>query len=561
MSRAELVAQLRSLEARLQGDAERQALLHELQVHQAELEAQQAQLIETQEALQQSRDRYADLFDLAPVGYVTMDTNGVIEAINLAGLRLLNLRDRSRVLGTPFTVFVDADDRPLFRLHLMRCRDTLERVETELTLRAYGTGDTIQVRLCSRRAAAPANPELAYPTSLIDMSALRRAEADRRAAEEKRRAIAEEDRAIRALNDAKDRFLAALSHELRTPLTPILLTLDVMEARGDLPPPVRETCRMIRRNAETEARLIDDLLDVSRIANDKLRCEMLPLDLHDVLRDVAAMYAEEAKSTDVALHLELNAGEHHVLGDVVRLRQVFWNLLRNALRHTPRGGRIVLQTHNPSPRTMCVNVVDNGRGIPPDLLGRIFEPFEQVDKRASVGLGLGLAISKGLVERHAGGIFARSGGVGRGAEFTVELPTTARPVEPRETVIPRARARTNGTTVLLVEDHRDTAEAMGIALTAAGYQVVIGHSVQEALDKATGAVDIVVSDINLPDGSGLDLMRQLLSQRPTVGIALSGYGTEEDVEASRSAGFQRHLVKPVELGQLLATLEELTTVV
>jgi CheY-like chemotaxis protein len=372
-----------------------------------------------------------------------------------------------------------------------------------------------------------------------------------------RRTLVEEERAMRAANEAKDRFLAALSHELRTPLTPILLALDRLAARQDIPGPIEPTLRMVRRNVEQEARLIDDLLDVTRIAHDKLRCEHEIVEVHTLLRDVHAGFAPEAGETGIDLTLELAATEPYVLGDTVRLRQVVSNLLRNALRHTGSGGTISIRSITPAPGRIRIAVSDSGSGIPSALLQRIFMPFEQGERTPGTGLGLGLAIAKGLVEQHDGTIDVQSEGPGTGATFSVELPTVdAWPERYDGAKRPVDRA-TRDATVLLVEDHADSAEAIRLGLTSAGYRVVVADSVRAALAHAGEKFDVVVSDLGLPDGSGLDVMRGLLARGPVVGIALSGFGAESDVQSTREAGFQRHLVKPVDLSQLVEAIETL----
>jgi CheY-like chemotaxis protein/anti-sigma regulatory factor (Ser/Thr protein kinase) len=314
---------------------------------------------------------------------------------------------------------------------------------------------------------------------------------------------------------------------------------------------------MVRRNVEQEARLIDDLLDVTRIAHDKLRCEHEILELHALLRDLHAAYAQEAASAGIAITLEVAATQPYVLGDAVRLKQIVSNLLRNAIRHTAAGGTIAIRSETPAAGRVRISVRDWGTGISPALLKRIFIPFEQADRTHSVGLGLGLAIAKGLVEQQGGTIAAHSDGPGTGATFTVELPTVQAPAESHDAKKPAIDHASRGRTVLLVEDHADSAEAIELGLASAGYRVVVADSVRSALSHADEQFDVVVSDLGLPDGSGLDVMRGLLTRRPILGIALSGFGAASDVRSTREAGFQRHLVKPVDLSQLVEAIEGL----
>jgi len=558
MSRAELVAYLHSLEARLHDDAERRALVHDLQVHQEELEAQQVQLIEAQHALEMARDLYADLFELAPLGYLLLDGEGIIEEINRTALRLVDAEDRIRVARTPFTIFIVESDRQAFRSHLRLLRSGAEHSQTEVRLRRRGSDDGPQVHVYSRVWTNRETGTMRYLTALIDVTDRLRAQEGRRAAERARLTLVEEERAMRAANEAKDRFLAALSHELRTPLTPILLALDRLAARQDIPAPLEQTLRMVRRNVEQEARLIDDLLDVTRIAHDKLRCEHELVEVHTLLRELHAGFSPEAAGTGIGITLDLAAAAPYVLGDTVRLRQVVSNLLRNALRHTGSGGTISIRSVTPAPGRIRIAVTDSGSGIPTTLLKRIFMPFEQGEPTPpGTGLGLGLAIAKGLVEQHGGTIDAQSEGLGAGATFTVELPTVDAPPDRHDGPERPVDRAVHDTTVLLVEDHADSAEAIQLGLTSAGYRVIVAHSVRAALARAGERFDVVVSDLGLPDGSGLDVMRGLLTRGPVVGIALSGFGAESDVQSTREAGFQLHLVKPVDLSQLIEAIETL----
>src|SRR5262249_41259661 len=309
MTRAELIAHLHTMETRLRNDAERRSLLHDLQVHQEELEAQQRQLVEAQQALETARDLYADLFERAPLGYVVLDATGIITEINAAALRLLDAQDRLRVARAPFSIFVIQQHRQTFRSHLRVLRNGAERAEPEGQLGGRrGQGGSI-VQIYTRALADQATGDTRYLAALLDVTERLRAQEERRAAEVARRTLAEEERAMRATNEAKDRFLAALSHELRTPLTPVLLALDAIAGRPAPPRSSEPPLRMVRRNVEQEARLIDDLLDVTRIAHDKLRCEHEVVELHTLLRDLHAGYAPEAERAGATITLELTAAE------------------------------------------------------------------------------------------------------------------------------------------------------------------------------------------------------------------------------------------------------------
>jgi signal transduction histidine kinase len=389
----------------------------------------------------------------------------------------------------------------------------------------------------------------------IDITDRRRDEEDLRAAKE----------AAEAANRAKDRFLAVLSHELRTPLTPVLAALSALEKDPAVPAALRPSLDMIQRNIALEARLIDDLLDLTGIANGKLQLGFAPVDLHALIRQVVQICGGELAAKGLCVETDLAASPSHVQGDSDRLHQVLWNLVRNAVKFTPEGGRITARTWNPAPGRVAVEVADTGIGIEPHLLTRIFDAFEQGRPEINQhfgGLGLGLAISRGLIEAHQGSLVAHSDGPGRGTTFRVDLaaldgvppsaPETTRPEElPEPAAVPTSASR-----ILLVDDHVDTLEITGLLLRNLSYEVDLAVDVRSALELADAIrFDLVVSDLGLPDGSGLDLMRELRDRYGLKGIALSGYGMQEDLRLSHLAGFVEHLVKPVTFQALQAAIE------
>jgi signal transduction histidine kinase len=447
----------------------------------------------------------------------------------------------------PLYTWVVADDRRGLRDHLRRCRDATEPVSTELELDLRRESGEVPVELVSAMQRG-ADGQVTYRTVMVNLTERRRAETDRQ------RLHFEKQRAEMA-NEAKARFLGVLSHELRTPLTPILAAAGELEASEALPPELRKVVAMIRRNAELEARLIDDLLDVTRIDRDKLEIRREPVDVHQVLRSVLEICAAEILQAGLELDVRLESPRAIVTGDATRLHQVFWNLLINAARHTPRGGGIGVHTERDD-RTLRVRISDTGEGMERTTLERVFLPFEQAVRGQRGGLGLGLTISRGLVAAHGGELSADSAGPGRGATFDVTLPLLQRPLRQTNPVPIRPSRPLVSGTVLLVEDHTDSAEMLCRMLTRAGYTVRVAHSMLEARQTMASDVDVVVSDIGLPDGSGLDLVGQLKKVRPIVAVALSGFGGDNDRRASREAGFAAHLTKPVTYGDLVDAVEQ-----
>jgi PAS domain S-box-containing protein len=391
----------------------------------------------------------------------------------------------------------------------------------------------------------------AYPMKSQRLGVFFRDITETRLIEEALRAAKE---SAEAANRSKDRFLAVLSHELRTPLSPVLLSVSAMEADPDLPPAVHEEMMMIRRNIELETRLIDDLLDISRIVSGKLALRSRPVDLNEKVKHVAQICREQILEKAIHLHLSLDSRLGLLTGDPSRLQQVLWNVLKNAAKFTPEGGAIHVTTALTPEGCAQVVVRDSGVGISPEALPAIFDAFEQGGPeitRQFGGLGLGLAISKALVELHGGAIRAESEGLGRGATFVITLPHVH---EAGDEDPPKPRGDELGDVshvrLLVVEDHADTARVMGRLLRSRGYAVRIVRTVKEAIDALSEPVDLIISDVGLPDGTGYEIMRRARELGPVTGIAMSGYGMEEDIARSREAGFSEHLVKPVDAIQL-----------
>ncbi|CAN5252187.1 hypothetical protein BH20VER2_BH20VER2_10000 [soil metagenome] len=372
--------------------------------------------------------------------------------------------------------------------------------------------------------------------------------------------LVQAEEAANAANRAKDHFIAVLSHELRTPLTPVLASIMDLHAREDLPPPVSEAVELIRRNVELEARLIDDLLDVTRITKGKLRMDRQVVSLHSVLKDALRICATDVSRKHIAATLELGAANPHVEGDGPRLLQAFWNLLQNAVKFTPAEGEITIRTRGEGER-VTVEIEDNGIGIEAMALPRIFDAFGQADdsiSRRFGGLGLGLALSKALVEAHGGTIEVSSRGRDQGTVFTIELETTSATPEASGIAPAPTAAPPNPLRILLVEDHDDTRRTLHRLIERWGHNVADAATVQQALQLAVEKkFDLLVSDLGLPDGHGNDLMRELRASSGMVGIAVSGFGTEDDKARSREAGFHAHLSKPIGTQKLKGVIEEL----
>jgi signal transduction histidine kinase/ActR/RegA family two-component response regulator len=362
---------------------------------------------------------------------------------------------------------------------------------------------------------------------------------------------------------AKDHVLAILSHELRTPLNPVLAEVSALLQAPGLTPEVREALEMVRRNVRLEARLIDDLLDVNRIGRGTLSVRAEPADAHALIRAVANTCRGALDEAGLRLRLELEAARPGVLADPARVQQVLWNLLRNAAKFTPPGGTVAIRTFDANDTgCLIVKVCDTGIGIPAADLGRIFLPFEQGTAHQPArpeGLGLGLAIAQGIARAHGGRLWAESDGPGRGTTFTLELPATEAVPLPAPAPEPALPAPGRRLSILLVEDDGESRRVIERLLTRRGHAVRSASTCAEALalDECEG-FEVLVSDIRLPDGSGLELMRRLREVRPIAGIALSGLGAETDRARSLEAGFREHLTKPIDFPSLEAALARAT---
>ena len=374
------------------------------------------------------------------------------------------------------------------------------------------------------------------------------------------RELAEAKAALEQATLAKDQFLSVLSHELRNPVAPVLMTAGMLEADPSVPEPVQAELRMIRRNVQMQVRLIDDLLDITRIGRGKLELRREPARVHELLRQTSQMCQADLRDKRIELRADLRATNDGAYVDPARLQQVFLNVLKNAIKFTPAGGSITVTTTNAPDQALRVEVTDTGIGIDPGNLATIFNAYEQggtaVTRRFG-GLGLGLAICKALVEAHGGRITAHSEGAGCGATFLIELRASPLGADPRTTG-PASAAPATGRSlrILLVEDHESTARAMVKLLRKMQHVVVAAGSVDAALQAAASeSFDLIISDLGLPDGSGLDLMRELRRLYPVRGIALTGYGMEQDVDRSLEAGFAEHLTKPVDADRLRAVIQ------
>jgi signal transduction histidine kinase len=358
--------------------------------------------------------------------------------------------------------------------------------------------------------------------------------------------------ALRAANSAKDDFLAMLSHELRTPLTPVLSLVSATSSDTTLSPALRETFAVIQRNVELEARLIDDLLDLTQISSGRLKIEKSPVDIHRCIEAALDICQTGFTEKRIILRNDLGATNPMVMGEFARLNQVFWNLLKNAIKFSKPHGHVTITTANES-GNIVVEIRDDGQGIEPERLASVFGTFHPIKPHPTdTGIGLGLAIARAIIEGHSGTIQVESKGQDQGALFRIRIPSSAESEEVAEAAaVPAAGNATRGKSILVVEDHDDTRRALSRVLQRKGFDVTAAGSVAAAFEQYTRTPpDLMICDIGLADGTGWELMKRLHKRGPVRAIAVSGYGMEQDVKKSRDAGFLEHLTKPINMANL-----------
>jgi PAS domain S-box-containing protein len=512
-------------------------LAHELEVHQAELELQN-ELRAARGQIEAGLARYRELFDFAPVGYVVVREDGAIVEVNLAAARLLGL-ERGSLRGRPLASFVPRSDVEALQGLLADVRhDPGCGKACELAIVSQPSG-ILDVRATATALAGTPGAAL---VSLEDLTARHHAES----------ALREESR-------RKDEFLASLSHELRNPLAPIRNGLELLARMPPANEQARRALAVVDRQVRHLGRIVDDLLDHTRIGRGQARLQRELADLGEIVGRAVEDHRAAFDAAGVALRAELPEATCWADVDATRIEQVLGNLLGNAVKFTPRGGRVLVALRRDGGRC-AVTVTDSGTGIAPDVQGRLFQPFSQAaqtpDRRRG-GLGLGLALVKALVELHGGAVEASSGGEGRGASFTVRLPLAAPPAPARDEERPRAAVRRR---VLVIDDNEDAASTLKECLELLGHDAYVAGDGPSGLALARQlAPDVVVCDIGLPGMDGYAVARALRADEATRGaylVALSGYALPEDLRRAHEAGFDRHLAKPLELDALQRVLRD-----
>lgn len=406
--------------------------------------------------------------------------------------------------------------------------------------------------------------------STTDITAAKRVEEERKQAEQEREKLLVREQLARqeaeTANRIKDEFLAVLSHELRTPLNPILGWVQLLQNRRLDAAKTAQALETIERNARLQTQLIEDLLDVSRILQGKLHLQVEPVNLVAVTEAAIATIRLAAEAKSIELRTHFGAVLSQVAGDATRLQQVVWNLLSNAVKFTAPGGEITVRLSQED-ASARLQVKDTGKGIDPAFLPYVFDYFRQADgttTRSTGGLGLGLAISRHLVELHGGTIEADSQGEGQGATFTIVLPLIPASAFEAKLATPTVNpAILEGIRVLVVDDNADTRTLLAFLLEEYGATVTAAAAASEALASLEEFMpDILVSDIGMPEEDGYDLIRKIRSRACNQGgeipaLALSAYATESDQQQAQAAGYQQHLAKPVDPEAVVSAIYKL----
>ncbi len=538
-------------------------------------------------------EQFLEFARLLPEPVLLISGNGQILAANPSFSKMLGLHHQILQGKMLFELVTNPPDQ--VKQYLRTCSSSREMVLGSLTLSA-NNGETCLCR-CEGAVIRPWSPEspalillrLKNRESASGRFTLLNKKIDELAKEIRQRQRAEEERAqllvqeqkARAeaenLNRLKDEFLSTVSHELRTPLNAILGWSQILRTNRVDEATMNRALETIERNARSQAQLIDDLLDISRIITGKIRLNVQTVELLSVIEAAIDTVRPAADAKNIRLQSVLDPAAGPVLGDSERLQQIVWNLLSNAIKFTPKRGRVQVCLQRINSHVEIV-VTDTGQGISAEFLPYVFERFRQADSsitRSFGGLGLGLAIVRQLVELHGGTVHAESPGEGQGATFTVKLPLMAigpKAIEP-ERVHPAAGGsvpfdcspRLDGLRILIVDDDADIRALLIYTLEVCGAEVMAAASADEAISVLTASstpMDILISDIGMPDEDGYALLRRVRALEPENGgripaIALTAYARTQDRRAALLAGFQSHVAKPVEPAELIAVIANL----
>lgn len=477
---------------------------------------------------------------------VSKTLQGIVTSWNPSATRLFGY-EPDEIIGKPITTIIPPELHAEEDKILARLRRG-ERIDHYETVRLAKDGRRIELSLTI-------SPIRDKDGTIIGASKVARDITDRKRTEQ----------TLRDADRRKDEFLATLAHELRNPLAPICAAAELLKHAKSLAPELRAATAILERQARHMTHLVDDLLDVSRITSGRIRLHTEPVELAQLLRAVIETHRQAAETSRHQITFAPSAQPVHVSGDRVRLTQVFSNILHNAIKYTPPGGKIEIALRTEEQQAL-VCVRDNGMGVPAEMLSHIFEPFAQLDRsyeRPDGGLGIGLTLAKRLVELHKGHIEASSAGSGQGTSFLIRLPAGAAPTARAPSVSHTDPDLSITRRVLIADDNHDAAVSLSMLLQSMGHETRVVHDGIEAVEEAeVFHPDIVLLDLGMPRLDGYETARKLAS-RPwateTRIVAVTGWGQDADRKRAKAAGFHRHLVKPVDIDALRQVMSAVST--
>lgn len=533
----------------LQAD-EVQRLLHELRVHQIELEMQNEELRRAQLELEVSRDDYFNLYELAPVGYLTLDRHGLIQRANLTASQMLAL-EKELLVGQPLARFVAGESRDSYYRQYRKLMKTGGGTTFEAgMIRSDGVLFWVQLEM----AAAGAGGTGIHRCSIVLIDITGRKEA------EEALAAAVED--LREADAQKDDFLGVLSHEIRNPLASIMLSLTLLDRLDPHDERSLKAREIMRRQAVQLSRLVDDMLDVARIKRNRIELQKETVALGQILYRTAEDYRAAFHEKGVLLEVQPFPADLFTHADAARLAQIVGNLLHNSLKFTESGGftRLSLLEEDCG-QWAQIRVADSGIGMSKAMLRTVFEASRQADvspAHGAGGLGLGLALVKGLTELHGGEVRAYSEGPGKGSLFTVRLPLSPGLQSAAARAVPAPPC--SALRLLVIEDIKDVADSLAALLVEEGHEVEVAHSGPAGIARAKEfRPHVLLCDIGLPGMDGYQVAEAFCADpilKNIYLVSLTGYARLMDIEKAKAAGFNRHMGKPADLEQIRTVLAE-----
>jgi PAS domain S-box-containing protein len=514
------------------------------------------------------------IIESAEDAIISKTLDGIITSWNKGAEHLFGYT-AEEIIGKPVVILIppDHEDEEPGILERLRRGERIEHYETQ---RVRKDGTLIEVSLTVSQIKKADGTVIG--ASKIARDITKRKQAEARLQEALRQAQEARQQAEEA-SRLKDEFLATVSHELRTPLTSMMGWIGMLRHGKLEEETARKAMETIDRNVKSQAQLVEDLLDISRIVSGKMHLNVRPVEPSSIINAAVDAIRHAAEAKNIRLQMIVDPSTGAVAGDYERLQQVVWNLLSNAVKFTPKGGRVEVRLERVE-SNVEVTVSDNGKGIRPEFLPFVFERFSQADgstTRAYGGLGVGLAIVKSIVEQHGGTVRASSEGEDQGASFTVSLPVkevepSRQPREPSEraaqaSTTPECPQELTGLRILMVDDELDTCQMVSTAFEQCGAKVLIATSAAEALGHMHKWIpDVLIADISMPEMDGYELIRQIRKRAPQAGggipaVALTAMARIEDRAKVLASGYQMYVAKPVELAELRAVIASLAHII